>query len=159
MSIPQAAGSEWLHLDGPPWGVRLPRSLRQGQWVPTIDERALYNSPGLDGFLYRELFKEMCFLVGNVKWCSHFRKVWWFLKKWNFLWKSYLACMHAKSLPSCLTLCNPMDCSLPGCSVCGILQARILEWVVIPSSGGSSQPRDPTQVFYISYIGRKVLYH
>ena len=38
-------------------------------------------------------------------------------------------CMHAKSLWSCPTLCNPMDCSLPGSSVHGTLQARILEWV------------------------------
>ena len=37
------------------------------------------------------------------------------------------ACMHAKSLQSCPTLCNPMDCSLPGSSVHGILQARTLE--------------------------------
>ena len=37
--------------------------------------------------------------------------------------------MHAKSLQSCLTLCNPMDCSLPGSSVHRILQARIMEWV------------------------------
>ena len=59
----------------PPWGIRLSSSLRQGQWIPTTDERALCNFPGLGGFLYRELFEEMCFLVGNVKWCSHFRKV------------------------------------------------------------------------------------
>ena len=39
---------------------------------------------------------------------------------------------------SCLTLCDPMDCSLPGSSVHGILQARILEWVAIPFSRGSS---------------------
>ena len=39
---------------------------------------------------------------------------------------------------SCLTLCDPTDCSLPGSSVHGILQARILEWVVIPFSKGSS---------------------
>ena len=38
----------------------------------------------------------------------------------------------AKSLQSCLTLCNPVDCSLPGSSVHGILQARLLEWVAIP---------------------------
>ena len=38
----------------------------------------------------------------------------------------------------CLTLCDPMDCSLPGSSVHGILQARILEWVAMPSSRGSS---------------------
>ena len=42
----------------------------------------------------------------------------------------------------CLTLCNPMDCSLPGSSVQGILQARILEWVAIPFSRESSWPRD-----------------
>ena len=43
---------------------------------------------------------------------------------------------------SCLTLCNPVDCGPPGSSVHGILQARILEWVVITFSRGSSQPRD-----------------
>ena len=43
-----------------------------------------------------------------------------------------------------------MDCSLPGSSVHGILQARILEWVVIPFSKGSSWPRDWTQVSYIA---------
>ena len=42
----------------------------------------------------------------------------------------------------CLTLCNPMDCSPPGSSVHGILQARILEWVAISFSRGSSRPRD-----------------
>ena len=46
----------------------------------------------------------------------------------------------------CSILCNPMGCSPPGSSVHGILQARILEWVAIPSSRGSSQPRDQTQV-------------
>ena len=50
----------------------------------------------------------------------------------------------AKSLQSCLTLCNPMDCSLPGSSVPGVLQAKILEWVAIPFSRGSSQLRDQT---------------
>ena len=43
---------------------------------------------------------------------------------------------------SCLTLCDPMNYSPPGSSVHGILQARILEWVAIPFSRGSSQPRD-----------------
>ena len=46
----------------------------------------------------------------------------------------------------CPTLCHPRDCSPPGSSVHGILQARILEWVVIPFSRGSSQPRNRTQV-------------
>ena len=45
-------------------------------------------------------------------------------------------CLHAKSLQSYLTLCDPVDCSPPGCSVHGILQARILEWVAMPFSRG-----------------------
>ena len=59
----------------------------------------------------------------------------------------------AKSLQSCPTLCVRMDHGLPGSSVLGILQARILEWVVMPSSRGSSQPRDQTLIFYASCIG------
>ena len=47
---------------------------------------------------------------------------------------------------SCLTLCNPTDCSPPGFSVLGILQARILEWVAIPFSRGSSRPRDQIHI-------------
>ena len=46
---------------------------------------------------------------------------------------------------SCLTLCNPVDCSPPASSVHGILQVRILEWVAMSSSRGSSQPRDRLQ--------------
>ena len=45
-----------------------------------------------------------------------------------------------------MTLCDPMDCSLPGSSVHGILQARILEWVAIPFCGGSSRPKDWNRV-------------
>ena len=56
------------------------------------------------------------------------------------------ACVCIKSLQSCSTLCNPMDRSLPGSSVHGILQARILEWDAVTSSEGSSQHRDGTQV-------------
>ena len=56
-------------------------------------------------------------------------------------------------------LCDPMDCSPPGSSVHGILQARILEWVAMPSSRRSSQPRDGTHVSCVSCIGRRILYH
>ena len=52
------------------------------------------------------------------------------------------ACMHAKSLQLCLTLCDPMAYGPPGSSVHGILQARILQWVSSSYSRGSSQPRD-----------------
>ena len=54
---------------------------------------------------------------------------------------------------SCPTLCDPMDCNLPGSSVHGIFQERVLEWVAISFSGGSSQPRDQTQVSHI--VGRR----
>ena len=51
---------------------------------------------------------------------------------------------------SCLTLCNPLDCSHPGSCIRGILRARIPEWVATPFSRGSSQPRDRTQVSFIA---------
>ena len=60
--------------------------------------------------------------------------------------KKYVVKVKVLVAQSCLTLYNPMDCSPPGSSVHGILQARILEWVAIPFSRGSSQPRDRTQV-------------
>ena len=58
--------------------------------------------------------------------------------------------MPAKSLQSCLTLCDPVDCCPPGPSVHGILQARILEWVAMLFSRGSSWPRDWTHISYVS---------
>ena len=64
--------------------------------------------------------------------------------------------MDAKLFQFCLTLCNPMDDSLPGSSVPGIFQARILEWVAITSIRGFFQPREWT---FLSCIDRQVLYH
>ena len=60
--------------------------------------------------------------------------------------QAYTRYMRAKSLQSCPTLCNPMDCSPPGSCIHGILQVRILEWVAIPFSRGSPQSRDRTWV-------------
>ena len=54
--------------------------------------------------------------------------------------------MHAKSLQSCPTLWDPVDCSLPGSSVHRILQARKLQWVAMVSSRGSFPPRDQTHI-------------
>ena len=59
----------------------------------------------------------------------------------------------------CWTLCGPMGYNPPGSSVCGISQARILEWVAISFSRGSSQLRDQTCISCISCIGRWILYH
>ena len=66
------------------------------------------------------------------------------------------ACCVTKS---CLTICDPMDCSPPGSSVHEIFLARILEQVAISSSKGSSQPRDQTHASCVFCIGRKILYH
>ena len=60
--------------------------------------------------------------------------------------------VRAKLIQLRLTLCDPMDCSLPDSSVHGIPHARILGWVVMPSSRGSSPPRDRTLVSYSSCI-------
>ena len=61
------------------------------------------------------------------------------------IWK-----VKAKVTQSCLTLCDPIDHNLPGSSVHGILQARILEWVAVPFSRGYSQLRDQAQVSCIA---------
>ena len=64
-------------------------------------------------------------------------------------------CVHAKSFQPCLTLCDPMDCSLPGSSVHGILQARICTELPLPSPGDLVNPGiEP--VSHVSCIVRRV---
>ena len=64
-------------------------------------------------------------------------------------------CVWAKSPELCPTLCDPMDYSLPDPSAHGILQARKLKWVDVPSSMGSSQSRDQAHVSYVSALAGK----
>ena len=66
-----------------------------------------------------------------------------------FPWNIKLKKVKTEVTQSCPTLCNPMDCSLPGSSLHGILQARVLEWVDISFSRGSSRSKDQTQVSHI----------
>ena len=68
-------------------------------------------------------------------------------------------CVYAKSLQLCQTFCNTMNCSSSGPTVQGIIQARILEWVDISFSRGSSWFKDRTHVSYVSCFGRGVHYH
>jgi len=75
---------------------------------------------------------------------------------WIFVYKCVCVCV---CVLSCLTVCSPIDCSPPGFSVHGIFQARILEYVAISYSWGSSRPRDWIHITYISCIGRQMLYH
>ena len=70
---------------------------------------------------------------------------------WHYEWCSVVQ--------SFLTVCHPMDCSLPGSSVHRIFWARTMEWVAISSYRGSSWPRDRTCASCISCIGRQILYH
>ena len=76
---------------------------------------------------------------------------------WRFLEKLGIMLLNESAVPllniypeksevKSLSLCNPMDCSLPGFSIHGILQAKVLEWVAIDFSRGSSRLRDRTQV-------------
>ena len=63
------------------------------------------------------------------------------ISTWNSEISSYTLCCVSQS---CLALCSPLDCSPPSSSVHGIFQARVLQWVAIPFSRGSSRPRDQT---------------
>ena len=79
-----------------------------------------------------------------------------FMYCWSLAWR--ILSMHAESLQSCPTLCNSIECNLLASFVHGILQARILEWVAMPSSRGSCLPKDWTHVSYVSCIDRQILY-
>ena len=80
----------------------------------------------------------------------------WYQPRCSFSTSSLVrACSVTQSCP---TLCNPVDCSPPASSVHGVLQARILEWVSISSSRGSSWLRDQTLVSCVSCIGRQIFF-
>ena len=88
-------------------------------------------------------------ISASLTWCS------------PYVYSSVSSCLlmmyvHAQAQP---TLCDPMDCSPPGSSVHGTFQARILEWVAICASRGSSQPRDWTCSSWVFCTDRQVLCH
>ena len=96
------------------------------------------------------------FRWGDLRWSNNFlssavikplHKV-----KRDRLYRLDLTLMFVLVAQSCPTLCDPIDCSLPGSSVHGILQARILEWVAVSFSRGSSWPRDWSGISYVSCI-------
>ena len=105
-----------------------------------------WNSPGKNtGVGCRSLLQRIFLTQGSNPLLLHWQA--------GSLLLSQQLCLFSQS---CQTLCNPMDCTPPGSSVHGILQARILDWVAMPSSKGSSHPRDLTQ---FSRICRRILYH
>ena len=116
--------------------------------------------------------KDLLYSTGNSAQCYvaawikvRFGREWTYMYTYGwvpslFTWncQNIVNWLCAESLQSCMTLCNPMDCSPLGSSVHGILQARTLQLVAISSSTGSSQPRDRTQVSYVSCFGRQVIF-
>ena len=81
----------------------------------------------------------------------------WFHRT-NFSWSMKME-LRLICAQLCLSLRSPMDCSPPGSSVHGILQARILEWVDIPYSRGPSQPKQQTCISCVSCLDRRILYY
>ena len=113
-------------------------------------------------FLLRSKVQEMqpsplcpCKSFDDEKHCPHSKGL--FLLSFFSIWMNCVFHCCAKLLQLCLTLCDPLDCNLPDSSVHGILQAWILEWIAMPSSRGSSQPRDRTQVSCL-LLSRQVPY-
>ena len=96
--------------------------------------------------------------VSSLNKCSLFKELFWVLSidesEWN--WWKWMKLMNMNEIDesevaqSYSTLCDPKDCSPPGSSTHGIFQIRILEWVAISFSRGSSQPRNRTQVCCIA---------
>ena len=84
------------------------------------------------------------------------------IQGWNPHFLHLLPCQEAaaaaKSLLSCPTPCDPIDGSEPSSPIPGILQARVLEWVAISSSRGSSRSRVGLHISFISCLGRRILY-
>ena len=104
------------------------------------------------GFLCGSADKRICLQCWVSFWCIA-KNIYIYVCVCIYVYMYICVCFVAQSW---LTLCDPMDCSMPGSSVHGILQARILESVAMSSSRGSSQPRDG---ICISCIGRQILYH
>ena len=124
--------------------------LRERQWIIINVTR---------WWLHSHLLFQMCFLA----WVNQ-HIPWYLLRSWDIdlekVFCSVCLCVCVRSISqSCPTLCNPLDCSPSRSSVHGISQARILQWVAISYSRGSSWHKDQTCSPCVSCIGRRFLYH
>ena len=151
----------WVWVDsrswwwtGRPGTLQFMGSQRVGHdWVTELNWTISPYSSSVRRKTYRKITKIiqifftqlLLLLVSCMRACilGHFSRVWLFV-----ISVCVSVCVLVAQL--CLILCDPMDCSLPGSSVCGILQARILEWVAMPSSRASFWPRDWTCVSCIA---------
>ena len=115
------------------WHLKLYAALLSPS--PTVSRRLLWKSHGLNSVKFKLIVHTTDGSVSRKKMQSPIHVV---------------TDLMAEFAESCPTLCDPVDCSPPGSSIHGILQARILEWGAISFSRGSSQPRDWTQVSCIA---------
>ena len=130
---PELFGNQKIH------GTRLETTnLEERIWRKTTNEniQSLGSTPG---------FAPTSLATSSI-YCGARRPGYLVIKQQAFF-TGVRVCSVAQSCPA---LCDPRDCSPPGSSVHGILQARILEWVAMPSSRGSSPPRKRTSVSYAS---------
>ena len=104
--------------------IKVKSESEVAQSFRTLSDPMYYSLPGssVHGFSRQEYWSGVIFSLAHC-----------FLSS-----KHYPCCMQPKSFQSCLTLCDPMDCRPPGSSGLGISQARLLEWVALLSSRGSS---------------------
>ena len=123
-------------------------------WIFIGRTGAKAEAPYFGHFMWRADSSEKTLMLGKIE--GRRRRGWQRVRWLDGVTDSMDIC--AKSLQSCLTLCDTLDCSPPGFPVHGILQVRILEWVAISSSRGSSQTRDGTHVSYVSCAGRHALH-
>ena len=124
----------------------LGRSAGRGDCPAGLVHPELHPRSGMKPGSRLSLHRQICQIYGNWYNCAR-----------NSLTDNCCPQNHcAKLLQSCPTLCNPMGCHIPGFSVQGIFQAIILEWVAMPSSKASSQPRNQ---IYVSCMDRWILYH
>ena len=112
-----------------------------------------------EGMRSQRCFINQEFIFSCLKWLNFVFALYKIRSERSITYIHIYICFSVKSLQSCLTLCNNIDCSLPGSAVHGILQARRLKRVAMPSSRGFSWPRDQTHVSYVSCVGRQILYH
>ena len=145
------------------WYSHLFQNFPQFIVICTVKGFGIVNKAKIDVFLELSWFFDDPADVDNlISGPSAFSKtslnIWKFICIYVYI-HMCMQCMCAKSFQSCLTLSDTRDYSLPGSSDHGFLQARVLEWVAMPSFRESSRSRDWTPISYVSCIGRWVLYH
>ena len=145
---------------------RLLISCKRATYKFVLSPLGFHVSPGFQGLSQRDSSSSI--FINHWAWLTQAERQWMRVEARALRWPvASLSkdvtrtglCLRAKLLQSSLTLCNPLD-RKPGRLLCrGILQARILEWIAIPSSRASSQPRGQAHTPSVSCIGRQVLYH